>query len=252
MKDNLEFFIKNDIVEHISFSCNYKYLIAITITKQVTCYATPEYNRKWKARINMSPRLAKIKNPDLPLPPTCVSAIAIHSSGDFFAVGLATGHLLFYAIKYSKKKSKKKMKMKLTDDEKPILTHTTHAHIDYISVLMYTPFGRLITGGADSNIKIYTSFAKATVAPEFVFIKHCDEIDFVQLLDSKADSGEVVASGDKTGTVFLWVIGKGRAQKMVNLGENALWGCFGLVVRYSTQLASMMDAKDKEEARRNI
>ena len=249
MKDNLEFFIKNDIVEHISFSCNYKYLVAITVTKQVTCYMTPQYNRKWKARITLSPKIAKIKHPDVPLPPTCISTIAIHNSGDHFAVGLATGHLLFYTINYKKVKAKR---MKLTDDERPILTHTIQAHIDYISVLNYTPFGRLMSGGADSNIKIFSFFAKETVAPEFVFIKHCDEIDFIQVLESKVGAGETVASGDKTGTVFLWVIGNGRAQKMVNLGDNALWGCFGLVVRYSKTSKSMMDSKNKEDARRNI
>lgn len=249
MKDNLEFFIKDDIIEHIEFSCNYKYLITCTVTKQVSCYATPQYNRKWKCKINLSPKIAKIKHPDVPLPPTCISTVALHNSGEHFAVGLATGHLLFYSIKMRKVKARK---MKLTDDEKPILTHSIQAHIDYISVMNYTPFGRLMTGGADSNIKIFSHFAKETVSPEYVFIKHCDEIDFIQVLESKAGSGETVASGDKTGTVFLWIIGKGRAQKMVNLGDNALWGCFGLVVRYSKHSASMMDSKTKEEAKENI
>lgn len=147
----------------------------------------------------------------------------MHDSGEHFSVGTATGHLLFYSLK----KTSKNSTFRLTDTQEAILTHSIVGHIDYVSILRYTPFGRLLSGGADSNIKVFAYFEKENLAPEYVFIKHCDEIDTIQIMDSDPNKGEIVATGDKSGTVFLWVIGSGTAQRMVHLGDDPIWVCFG-------------------------
>ena len=111
------------------------------------------------------------------------------------------------------------------------MTHSIVGHVDYVSIIKYTPFGRLVSGGADSNIKVFAYFDKENLAPEYVFIKHCDEIDSIQIMESDESKGESLATGDKSGTVFLWKIGSYSAQRMVHLGEDAIWVCFGNVLK---------------------
>jgi WD40 repeat protein len=108
--------------------------------------------------------------------------------------------------------------------------------------MIYTPNGRLISGGADSNIKIYSYYNKDTVAPEYFFIKHCDEIDNIEVIKSEEEQDETIVSGDKTGAIFVWIVGSGRAIRMVNLGENAIWGCYGLHITKSDNKGSVATA----------
>ena len=55
-------------------------------------------------------------------------------------------------------------------------------------------------------------------------------------MESDPNKGETVATGDKSGTVFLWQIGSGSAQRMVHLGEDAIWICFGNVLKEKERL----------------
>lgn len=172
---NMEILIKDDIVEDLAFSTNEQFLITLTVQKEVICFKVPKYERVWKSKVELSQRIASLNLTQIPLPPTCYSAVAIHDSGENFAIGTATGHLLFYSIK----KASRNQQIRLTDTQESILTHSLVGHVDYVSILRYTPFGRLLSGGADSNIKVFAYFEKETLAPEYVFIKHCDEIDAI-------------------------------------------------------------------------
>ena len=96
--DNLQSYIKDDIVEHLAFSSDFKYLMACTVHKEMTCYSLPKYEKKWKCKVELNAKISNIQHPDIPLPPTCISSIALHKNGLNFAVGLVTGHILLYVI----------------------------------------------------------------------------------------------------------------------------------------------------------
>ena len=113
---------------------------------------------------------------------SAITAAALNNHGSTLATGLSNGAIQFY------------------DCQEEALITVAFGHIDAVTKMEYCASGRLVTGGLDANIKVWTFNNKREIQLEYVFIKHSDSITNISVLPPLAGKNDDrIFSSDKTG-----------------------------------------------------
>ena len=133
---------------------------------------------------------------------SAITAAALNNLGTTLATGLSNGVIQFY------------------DCQDENLITVAFAHIDAVTKMEYCVSGRLVTGGLDANIKVWTFNSKREIQLEFVFIKHSDSITNISVLPPlPGKDDDRVFSSDKTGQGFFWEVNSDFADSLFNYEE---------------------------------
>ena len=89
-----------------------------------------------------------------------------------------------------------------------------------ITAMTFTKNDTLITGGIDSNIKIWRGLESKTVVSEYTFLKHVDKIVYIRTFF--INNEEFVLSGDLDGVVYYWKVNSYKAERYLALDEYSI------------------------------
>lgn len=210
--------VADDVVEAVYMTTDNTYLAIITSGAFCYCYAMPTYQRKFVLDVKMSNKqIARImkafqeNGTPFDIETSCntfdrnwVTACALTNTADVLAVGYYDGFLYL-----------------INTNTKDIL-HIVQAHVDFIACLVFTKNGLLLSGGADSNIKVWGGFTEPVLTSEYVFVKHTDKITSIRTFLIKTSTKEFVLSSDSDGIVYYWEIGSYKADKYLAVDSNSL------------------------------
>ena len=210
--------VADDVVEVVYMTTDNTYLAIITSGAFCYCYSMPTYQRKFVIDVKMSNKqIARImkafqeNGTPFDIETSCntfdrnwVTACALTNTADVLAVGYYDGFLYL-----------------INTNTKDIL-HIVQAHVDFIACLVFTKNGLLLSGGADSNIKVWGGFTEPVLTSEYVFVKHTDKITSIRTFLIKTSNKEFVLSSDSDGIVYYWEIGSYKADKYLAVDSNSL------------------------------
>lgn len=89
-----------------------------------------------------------------------------------------------------------------------------------ITAITFTRNDTLITGGIDTNIKIWRGLESKTVVSEYTFLKHVEKIVYIRTFF--LNNEEFVLSGDLDGVVYYWKVNSYKAERYLALDEYSI------------------------------
>lgn len=191
-------------------------MVLITSGYIAYCYKMPTYETRWNIDIKLNndqiARIMKVfKSKNLSFDPerSCntfdrnwVSTVAVTNNADIMAIGFVDGYI------------------NLMETSTRNLFHILQAHVDMVSSMVFTKGDVLLTGGIDSNIKVWRNVRNSNLSPEYIFLKHTDKVHFMRTFT--VGEKEYILSADEEGIVYYWESGSYRADKFVAVEENSL------------------------------
>ena len=226
--------IQDDVIEASYISANHQFLLVVTVNGIAYCYKIPTYHTQFilDVRINnyqVSRIMKAFHRQGLEFDVdasintferNCITCCAVSSDADVLVVGYVDGY------------------MHVIDTATKDFLHLVQAHVDMITCAMFTRNDVLITGGIDSNIKVWAGYRDAVVGAEYTFLKHTDTIVYVR--SYVVNNIEYILSGDSDGVVYYWSIGTFKADKYVLIDDKcAMDGNDSLVYALSVEASSV-------------
>lgn len=192
------------------------YMALITSGYLAYCYRMPTYEQRWSIDIKLNNdqiarimKAFKLKNLSFDAEKSCntfdrnwVSVCAITNNADLLVVGFVDGY------------------MNIIETASRNLLHILQAHVDMIASMVFTKSDVLLTGGIDSNIKVWRNLRNPNLSADYIFLKHTDKIHFLRTFT--VGEREYLLSADEEGIVFYWESGSYRADKFVAVDENSM------------------------------
>lgn len=214
--NNLGDKIEDDNILVTYLTPNNTYMTLITSGYIAYCYKMPTYEMKWNFDVKINNdqiarimKLFKMKNLSFDSERSCntfdrnwISVVATTNNADIMAIGFVDGYI------------------NLIETTNRNLIHILQAHIDMVSAMCFTKGDVLLTGGIDSNIKVWRNIRNPHLSPEYIFLKHTDKIQFLRTFT--VGEKEYILSADDEGIVYYWESGSYRADKFVSVEENSL------------------------------
>jgi WD40 repeat protein len=210
--------VDDDVVESVYMTTENTFLIIITSASICFCYSMPSYQLKFILEVKLNnkqiARIMKVFQDNgtfFDIETSCntfdrtwITACALTNNGEVLGVGYYDGFIY------------------LTNTITKDILHIVQAHVDFISCMIFTKNGLLLTGGVDSNIKVWSGFTESVLTSEYVFLKHTDKITSMRTFLITANSKEFVLSSDSDGVVYYWEIGSYKAENYVAVDPNSL------------------------------
>jgi WD40 repeat protein len=207
--------IEDDQIECTYLTPNNTFMAVITSGYYAYCYKMPNYETKWTIDIKLSnDQIARImkafrtRGMNFDMESSCntfernwVSACAVTNQADILAVAYVDGYI------------------NLTDTASRDLLHIIHAHVDLVSCMQITKNDILLSGGIDSNVKVWTNLRQHSLTADYVFLKHTDKITFIRSFT--VGDNEYILSADDEGMIYYWQVGSYRAEKFVTVDEGS-------------------------------
>lgn len=208
--------IEDDHIESTYITPANTFMAVVTSGGYSYCYRLPNYDLKWTIDIKLSndqiARIMKVfrnRNMAFDIETSCntfdrnwVCGCAVTSRADILAVAFVDGYI------------------NMIDTATRDLLHIIHAHVDMVSNILITKNDVMLTGGIDSNIKVWKNFRTPNLSPDYVFLKHTDKINSIRSFT--IGDNEYVLSSDEEGMIYYWQVGSYRAEKFLSTDENSL------------------------------
>lgn len=205
--------VENDVIQLSYLTPNGAYLLVGTSQNFAICYSIPSYSTKFLMELTLTnPQIGRImrifeeQGQDFDVETSCntfsmtwVSAVATNSTASILAVGFIDGYLNVF------------------DTSTKSLMHIVQAHVDYFQCMIFTFRDILVTGGIDSNIKVWRSLNDPVLSTESIFFKHTDKI--IKLKCFMVERCEYILSCASDGTAYYWGIGVYRPDKQLSFGD---------------------------------
>ena len=86
--------------------------------------------------------------------------------------------------------------------------------------MLFTKSDQLVTGGMDSNVKVWRSIREPMLNTLFIFMKHTDKIVYIRSFNINGD--EFILSADDIGAIYYWKIGGYKAERYIPVDEKSL------------------------------
>ena len=208
--------IENDTIEASYVTSTNSHLVIATSNAVALCYKMPLYEQRWIIDIKIDNRqisriMKAFQKSNIPfdVESSCntfeknwITCIATSQQADILVVAFIDGY------------------MNLINTGTKDIMHIVQAHVDAITFLTFTKSDVLVTGGMDSNVKVWKNLKQESVSSEYTFMKHTDKISFVR--SYHISDKEYVLSCDNDGVAYYWEIGSFKAEKYILIDENSL------------------------------
>ena len=213
--NNMQDKILDDNIEVSYVSSNNTYLLICTVDSAY-CYKMPSYDHRYTIDIRLNNqqigRIMKafndkgvefdIESSVNTFDRNCISCCATSSSADILVVGYIDGY------------------MHVINTYTKDILHIVQAHVDMITCVHFTKNDILLTGGIDSNIKVWGGYREDNIGAEYTFLKHTDSIAYIR--SYTVNNQESILSSDIDGIVYYWNIGTYKADKHLMIDEKSV------------------------------
>lgn len=222
---NITMKLNDDKIHFLKFTEDDNHIMVVTDKQRAVIYQVPNYRLKINLDIYISfenriliqkllenySKSDSIDGENILVGASAITAVAVANDLSIVSVALANGLIQIY------------------DTQKEKMVNVVHGHVDFISELELTSDNILVSGGADSNIKIWRINKNNVTELQQVFLKHSDSITSIQILPKMVTENEIGVSSqqdqhifsiDKEGQGILWRIGSDSVDAIINIGED--------------------------------